>query len=62
MSDGRAAGTLRLSLSMPLMTELAGLSGAALDERLSRDFALLSAAIAGAASAALSKQAAALRD
>ena len=62
LPNGRAAGTLRLSLSMPLITELAGLSAPALGERLNRDFALLSAAISAAGSTALSKQGAALRN
>ena len=52
LEDGRAAGTLRLSLSMPMMTELAALSDAALDERLHRELSLVGAAISASASAA----------
>lgn len=56
LPDGRVAGTLRLSLSMPLMSELAALSDVALDERLDRDMSLVSAAISAAASTALSER------
>lgn len=56
MPDGRAAGTLRLSLSMPLMTELAGLPDIVLDERLDRDMSLVGAAISAAASTAFSER------
>lgn len=52
MADGRTAGTLRLSLSMPLLAELAILSDIALDERLESDMALVGAAISAAAAAA----------
>src|SRR3546814_2277789 len=37
MPCGRAAGTLRLSLSMPLIVELAALPDPVLDARLDRD-------------------------
>jgi len=47
---GRTAGTLRLSLSMPLICELAALSDAALNARLNRDLSLIGAAISAAAS------------
>lgn len=56
MSDGRAAGTLRLSLSMPLIAELAALPDPALDERLDRDMALVGAAISAAAATTLDKR------
>ena len=46
--DGRIAGTLRLSLSMPLLTEMAGLPDGALDARLDRDMSLIGAAISAA--------------
>lgn len=49
LADGRAAGTLRLSLSMPVMVEMAGLDDAALDARLDRDMGLVGAAISAAA-------------
>ncbi len=52
MADGRVAGTLRLSLSMPLLAELAILSDIALDERLESDMALVGAAISAAAATA----------
>lgn len=48
LPDGRMAGTLRLSLSMPLMTEMAALGDAALEERLDRDMSLVGAAISAA--------------
>ncbi|WP_432767796.1 MAG: hypothetical protein HEQ22_10170 [Sphingopyxis sp.] len=50
MPDGRAAGTLRLSLSMPLIAELAVLPPAAIDARLDSDMTLVGAAISAAAS------------
>lgn len=56
LPDGRVAGTLRLSLSMPLMSDLAALSDAALEERLDRDMSLAGAAISAAASKALSER------
>lgn len=37
LADGRWAGTLRLSLSMPMITSLSALDAAALDVRLNRD-------------------------
>lgn len=49
LPNGAAAGTLRLSLSMPLISELAMLSGTALDARLDRDMALVGAAVSAAA-------------
>ena len=49
MLDGRIAGTLRLSLSMPLIAELAPLSAASLDRRLENDMELIGAAISAAA-------------
>lgn len=49
LPDGRSAGTLRLSLSMPLIAELAALVPAALDQRLGDDMALIERAIAAAA-------------
>lgn len=55
LPDGRAAGTLRLSLSMPLIAELARLPGRTLDERLDRDMSLVGAAISAAASMALAR-------
>ena len=51
LPDGRAAGTLRLSLSMPMMVDLAGLDDAALDARFDRDMGLVGAAISAAAAA-----------
>lgn len=51
LADGRAAGTLRLSLSMPMMVEMATLDDAALDTRLDRDMGLIGAAISAAAAA-----------
>ncbi len=54
MADGRMAGTLRLSLSMPLMADLAALSDAALDDRLESDMSLVGAAISAAAAIAFS--------
>lgn len=51
LADGRAAGTLRLSLSMPMMVEMAGLDDAALETRLDRDMGLIGAAISAAAAA-----------
>lgn len=48
LADGRMAGTLRLSLSMPLFAEMADLPDAALDTRLDRDMALVGAAISAA--------------
>lgn len=56
MPDGRAAGTLRLSLSMPLMTEMARLSDPALEEKLDHDMSLVGAAISAAASTVLSER------
>ncbi|KTE05112.1 hypothetical protein [Sphingopyxis sp. H115] len=53
MSDGRIAGTLRLSLSMPLMAELAPLRDDLLDERLGGDMTLIGAAISAATAATL---------
>lgn len=55
LPDGRAAGTLRLSLSMPLIAELGALSETALDERLDCDMSLVGAAISAAASMAFAK-------
>lgn len=49
MADGRMAGTLRLSLSMPLISELAELDDATLDHRLESDMGLVGAAISAAA-------------
>jgi len=51
LADGLAAGTLRLSLSMPMMVEMAALDDAALDTRLDRDMGLIGAAISAAAAA-----------
>ena len=51
LADGRAAGTLRLSLSMPMMVEMATLDDAALETRLDRDMGLVGAAISAAAAA-----------
>lgn len=48
LADGRMAGTLRLSLSMPLISEMADMDDRALDERLDRDMALVGAAISAA--------------
>lgn len=53
MADDRVAGTLRLSLSMPLIAELADLSDAALDTQLDRDMSLIGAAICAATSTVL---------
>ncbi len=53
LADGRAAGTLRLSLSMPMIAELAALPPVALDERLERDMAVVGAAISSAADTCL---------
>jgi len=55
LPGGSAAGTLRLSLSMPLIAELAPLPAAALDARLDRDMSLVGAAISAAASVAVAK-------
>lgn len=55
MPGGGAAGTLRLSLSMPLITDLAELPTAALDARLDRDLSLVGAAISAAASMTLAR-------
>lgn len=54
LPDGRAAGTLRLALSMPLIAEMADLSDPALETRLDRDMALVGAAISAAAATAAS--------
>lgn len=54
MADGRMAGTLRLSLSMPLMTDLSGLSDSALDDRLAADISLVGAVISKAATTTFS--------
>jgi hypothetical protein len=51
LADGRAAGTLRLSLSMPMMVEMAALDDAALDTRLDRDMGLVGAAISASSAA-----------
>ena len=51
LADGRAAGTLRLSLSMPMMVEMAALDDAALETRFDRDMGLVGAAISAAAAA-----------
>ena len=51
LENGRSAGTLRLSLSMPVIAEMAGLDDAALDARLDRDLSLIGAAISAAAAA-----------
>jgi len=48
LPDGRPAGTLRLSLSMPLIVEMAALDEIALDMRLDRDMSLVGAAISAA--------------
>lgn len=56
MPDGRVAGTLRLSLSMPLMAELASLQDDLLDQRLENDMALIGAAISGATTTALGQK------
>ncbi len=48
LADGRMAGTLRLSLSMPLIVEMAAMDDPALDERLYRDMSLVGAAISAA--------------
>lgn len=53
MDDGGIAGTLRLSLSMPLMAELAQLCDEALDQRLENDVALIGAAISTAGTTTL---------
>lgn len=53
LADGRSAGTLRLSLSMPMIAELAALPPVALDERLERDMAVVGAAISSAADTCL---------
>lgn len=53
LPNGEAAGTLRLSLSMPLISELAMLPDRALDERLDRDLSLAGAAISAAAAQTL---------
>lgn len=57
LPDGRSAGTLRLSLSMPLIAELAALPPPALDRRLGDDMALIEQAIAAAASVTLGREA-----
>lgn len=49
MPDGRAAGTLRLSLSMPMMVEMAAFDDDRLDARFDRDMGLIGAAISAAA-------------
>ncbi len=56
MPDGRVAGTLRLSLSMPLMAELALLQDDLLDQRLENDMALIGAAISAATTTALGRK------
>lgn len=48
LADGRMAGTLRLSLSMPLIVEMAAFADIALEERLDRDMSLIGAAISAA--------------
>lgn len=53
---GRAAGTLRLSLSMPLMAELAAMPDAAIEARLERDLSLIGAAISASAATALTQR------
>jgi len=53
---GRAAGTLRLSLSMPLMSELAAMPDAALEARLERDLSLIGAAISASAATTLTQR------
>lgn len=56
MPDGRAAGTLRLSLSMPMIAEMAAMPDEALDQRLDRDMSLVGSAISAAASATQPKR------
>lgn len=56
MPDGRLAGTLRLSLSMPLICELALLQDGLLDRRLENDMALVGAAISAATTMALGQK------
>jgi selenocysteine lyase/cysteine desulfurase len=56
LPDGRSAGTLRLSLSMPLIAEFAALAPAALDRRLGDDMALIERAIAAAADVTLDRK------
>lgn len=53
LPGGGMAGTLRLSLSMPLIAELSALQGPALDTRLNNDMGLIGAAISASASTAL---------
>lgn len=48
LADGRMAGTLRLSLSMPLIIDMAAMDDIALDERLDREMSLVGAAISAA--------------
>lgn len=48
LADGRMAGTLRLSLSMPLIVDMAAMDDIALDERLDREISLVGAAISAA--------------
>lgn len=57
LPDGRSAGTLRLSLSMPLISDLADLPPAALDARLANDMVLIEQAIATAADVTLDRKA-----
>ena len=48
LGNGRMAGTLRLSLSMPLIVEMTELNDDALNERLDNDLSLIGAAISAA--------------
>jgi len=48
LADGRMAGTLRLSLSMPLIVDMAAMDDIVLDERLDREMSLVGAAISAA--------------
>jgi hypothetical protein len=48
LDDGRMAGTLRLSLSMPLIIDMAAMDDIDLDERLDHEMSLVGAAISAA--------------
>lgn len=56
MPDGRIAGTLRLSLSMPLIAELASLPDDLLDQRLENDMTLIGTAISVATAATVGQK------
>lgn len=56
MPDGRIAGTLRLSLSMPLIAELALLRDGLLDQRLENDMTLVGAVISAATTTTLGQK------